>query len=172
MQGTLDTTLVMTSISADPAYDDILKRGVPVSVVDNDRAGIDLGLGSAASSVLVVEGETSRILEMTLTSEPLFDVTLRISTGSQITANPQVMIFTPATYFAPQPLRITAVDDVNVEAGEHFDAVRILAESRDPGYEIIELQQVVRVRDNDSPDAIRSIGRWGGQVRTAADRNA
>eukprot|EP00951_Prasinocladus_malaysianus_P045104 scaffold594233_cov37-Prasinocladus_malaysianus.AAC.1 len=63
-----------------------------------------------------------------------------------------------------QALSVQAVDDVEVEDAEHFDAIRVRVQSDDPGYAVIDFQQVVRVADNDMSLATKPVDRWGGQV--------
>lgn len=97
-QGAIETTLVLTSSSRDPAYDNILDRPVTVTLIDNDGSGVDLGFDPALG-LMVVEGGSTRVLDVTLTSEPLSPVTLLISSqGGQLAINPPQLVFTKSDY--------------------------------------------------------------------------
>lgn len=70
----------------------------------------------------------------------------RTGVDESLACRPAVL---PALLLQAQPLEVRPVDDVLVEEVEHFDRIRIQVESADPGYQGVDVVQVVRIAEND-----------------------
>jgi hypothetical protein len=87
----------MTSVSSDESYNDIIQMPISVTLMDDDVAGVDLGVDNSVP-VELAEGASGRTLSVKLTSRPMSRVRLIITTGTQIIVSPSEMFFTSTNY--------------------------------------------------------------------------
>jgi hypothetical protein len=120
---------------------------VPVSIADNDSAGILL-LQSGGNSQ-VSEGGAGDSYTLQLQSQPLADVQIAIDGGGQLLVSPTLLTFTAANWNLPQTVSISAINDVQSE-GAHAGSVSHAVTSADPAYDGFALAALpVGIGDND-----------------------
>jgi RHS repeat-associated protein len=116
-----------------------------VSVI-NSGAFIDTPGGSALS---VVEGGVQTGYSLTLNSRPTDPVTIGINGSSQLTANPLSVTFTPASWNVPQPVTVSAVDNLIVD-GNRIATIVHTTTSADAIYNGVSITNLdVNITDND-----------------------
>ncbi len=140
------------SASADPGYQGVGMPRVTVNIIDDDYAGVMIIPSNGATEV--VEGGSQDTYQMVLTYQPALNVTIRLDHAQgQVTAtsaaNPQdtFLTFTPANWYVPQSVLVTAVDD-NVDEGTHETYISHIIDTNDPEYEeAFVLQELVVVHE-------------------------
>jgi hypothetical protein len=90
----------MQSISEDISYNNILRRAIPVSLVDNDIAGLafEFSDGSPMQMWTVAEGQLGITVNVTLASRPRAVVHVDIPFDRQLIVNPSSFVFGPDNY--------------------------------------------------------------------------
>ena len=143
---TICTVQTGDTSSGDPAFDSVNPDDVSVTIVDDDTAGVVI----TPTLVSVAEGGATGTYTVTLTSEPTDTVTINFNTGSQLgVINP--LTFTPATWNQPQAVTVSAVDDSLTETSPHTGTITHSANSSDPNYVSLNLNDVtVTITDNDA----------------------
>ena len=149
-----------TADSLDPFYVDVSGEAVNVTITDNDTAGILITNGDALE---VTEGGLGDTYQVKLTSQPIADVTVTVSSGSQLVTDTESLVFTPASWMKPQTVTVSAYDDMVAE-GVHTAKLGHVADSDDPAYvpdpdlnpDLIVPLRTVTINDNDTPDVIVS----------------
>ncbi len=102
---------------------------------------------AAAVGPTVAEGGAAGSYTVALASQPAGNVTITIAANAQVLVSPAQLVFTPATWSAPQRVTVTAVDDDIVE-GPHSTALTHTAIG--PGYTGLAIPKVtVQITDND-----------------------
>lgn len=116
---------------------------------------------AATPSDLVVheEGTTGGDLFFSLDNPPVGDVVLTIQEQNgrgQVTLNQSMLTFTTGDWNVPQPIHVTAVDDMDLENAEHQVPLSVTVSSvLDAAYDGLEVEPViVRVAENE-------CGAWG-----------
>ncbi len=138
--------------SGDLTYNGIAVAGVTAAITDNDRPGVVVTESSGGTAV--TEGGANDNYSVALTTQPTANVTVTVSGDAQATANPTLLVFTPANWNIPQDVTVTAVDDLLAE-GAHAGLITHTASSADGNYSAIPVDSVTaHITDNDSPGAI------------------
>ena len=121
------------AVSMDPNYDDLGDADVSVTNVDDDTAGISV---APLSGLITTEAGGTDTFTVVLDSEPLFEVSIPISSSDtgEATAAPASLSFTAANWDTPQTVTATGVDDAVVDADQAYTIVTGAAISTDPNY--------------------------------------
>ncbi len=161
-EGPHAATIAHAAASADPVYNGAFVRGVTVQITDDDAAGVSVDEGDG---VRATEGAGSDTYSLVLNSQPLADVTVRLSCDSQVAASPVTLTFNPANWNMPQSVTVSAVDD-RVAEGSHAGNVLQAAASADQAYEGMAVPSVhVDIGDNDIAGV--SVVEAGGSTTVA-----
>lgn len=124
-----------------------------LSVTDDDKAEVII----TPISTNVAEGGISGSYSVKLSSQPISDVTVKVTVDSQIQELAEIS-FTPANWNNPQVVTIAAVDDSAVE-GNHTATISHAGESADVNYNNLAIASVlVNIGDNDTPLTLVSNG--------------
>lgn len=128
--------------STDPTYAGLPVPDQPLSVSDDDTAGI-----SVAPTALALDEAapaTTRTFDVVLRSRPLADVVVQLDTGDGQSAVDHARItFTPATWAVPRTITVSVVDDDVAEAASHAGRIVTTASSSDPAYAAIDPADVL-----------------------------
>lgn len=140
-------TVSHTVTSDDADYDGLGADDVVVNVADNDTAGVVI-TESGGSTNVSEDGQTDTYT-VVLTSQPTANVTVFITTGSELNSDPVRVTFTPENWDTPVEVVISAVDDNDVE-GDHSFTITHPVTSPDGNYDEISVNSVlVNITDND-----------------------
>ncbi len=132
-----------------------------VTINDNDTAGVTVT--ESGGTTVVTEGGSTGSYTLALTSQPTANVTITLNAGSQLSANPATVTFTPADYSTPQTVTVSAVDDAFAE-GSHAGAITHSVASSDSFYDgIAAANASVTITDNDAAGVL--VTESGGSTR-------
>ena len=164
VDGQQSVSLTLRTIDAltNDAFD-ALEQTLTVVNEDDDIAGIVLTESGGTSSV--TEGATDDTIGVTLNAKPLDDVVLEVdvSDGTQLTAAPTVLTFTPANWDIPQDVTVAAVDDVIADGDEPVQvAFSVLDASSHVQFHGLTALATVTVVDNDASISVLQTN--GGTV--------
>jgi len=144
-----------SAVSTDANYSGIVIDAVQASITDNDVAGVSVI--QPVSRTDVIEGDSSDIFKLVLSSQPMADVTVAITTDSQTTTDVSQVIFTPTNWNLPQTVTVTAVDDPVVE-GLPSSTISFAAASADGFYNGFAISPLtVNVSDNDRDSLVINL---------------
>ena len=147
--------------SADTAYASLPVGQVTASITDNDVAGAVI----SGSIDTLTEGGIAAAADIVLTSEPTADVTVTLNGGSQVTATPSTLVFTPANWATPQAFTVAAIDDALVEGSPHAGTLLVTGTSSDPSYGGLLLTSTsIAITDNDVAPPADLLPPIGGAV--------
>lgn len=140
-----------TSGSSDPCLNGKVYL-LEITVIDDDEPQI-LFVESGGSTD-VVEGGAGDTYDVYLNGTPGFDVTVSITPDpNEVSVDTPFLIFTPGNAGTPQPVTVTAVDDVDLEL-EHTGTITHSSTSADSLFDGLIEDLVVNVGDNE-------CGAWG-----------
>lgn len=109
-----------------------------------------LVVSQTGNGTTVVEGGETDTYDLSLTVAPTEDVTVTITTGTEVTADVTQLVFTPGNFDVPQTVTLTAVDDT-AQDGTLTVSVTHALSSLDQLYDGISSQPLsVVVVDDDS----------------------
>jgi hypothetical protein len=169
-----DETITATITSVNNQASIGQQNTTTITIVDDDAAGASVVQSQSGTDV--TEGGPTDNYSVTLTSQPTANVTIAITSGTQLTASPQSLTFTPANWSTPQFVTVTAVDD-NVYQGNRTAAITHAATSSDTFYNGIAISPVdVNITDNDVRPSLEfttatsTIGEGGGQIQMSVVR--
>ncbi|MFO1534854.1 MAG: beta strand repeat-containing protein [Thermoplasmatota archaeon] len=146
-QGTRTLAIAFSIASADAAYQGLPVPSLPVTLVDDDNAGVVFG--QSASVLAVTEGGPNSVYAFRLQSQPTANVVVQISADAQLTLGRSSLTFTPSNWQAYQGVPVTAVDDAVAE-GTHTGVVAHTSTSTDPLYNGMAIPNVTAtITDND-----------------------
>lgn len=79
---------------------------------------VDSGVlvSESGGATIVTEGAATDTYTVTLTRAPSADVTISITTDSQVSVSPASLTFTPSDWETPQTVTVSAVDDTEIES--------------------------------------------------------
>ena len=148
------------------------KCEVTVTITDDDTAGV-----TVSKTALTVEEQdtTGDSYTVVLDSQPTADVTITIGghSGTDVTAAPSPLTFTPMNWATARTVTVTAADDIDTAT----DTVTLThtATSTDPDYDAVAASVTVTVNDNDTtntaPTFPSSTAARGVAENTAAGQN-
>ncbi len=150
------TTLVTISVddaNSDDAFDPAPDQSVSVTTVDDDQAG--MVTQETGGGTLVTEGGSTDEFTVVLTSQPLTNVVLTVTSGDtgEATVAPGILTFTPADWSTAQTVTVTGVDDL-IDDGTQFTVVAIAvddAQSDDAYDPVLDSNVSVTTTDDDAP---------------------
>ena len=118
-----------------------------VTIINDDSAGITV---SKAALTVEEEDTTGDTYTLVLNSQPTANVTITIGgqSGTDVTAAPSPLTFTPMTWATARTVTVTAADDADTTN----DTVTLThtATSTDPFYTAVAASVTVTVNDNDT----------------------
>ncbi|MBD3886032.1 choice-of-anchor L domain-containing protein [Phormidium tenue FACHB-886] len=140
---------IQTSISSDDTkYAAIDPADVDLINTDNDSPGVTITQSDGNSQV--VEGGETDTYTIVLNSQPTSNVTVTLTTGSQLIASSNTLTFTPEDWNKAQTVTITAAND-EVFEGNHSSTIAHTVSSNDSIYNGASvLPVVVNISDNDT----------------------
>lgn len=169
------STLTHALLPNSPAIDGGNSSLIPIDITTDQRgigfsrimdAAVDVGAFEASiqpaiklspTSINVVEDGVSDTYTAVLNAQPTADVTVTITSDTQVTTNLVALTFTPADWNIPQSVTVMAVDDSMTE-NMHTSVISHTAISSDTNYNDITIASVtVTIGDNDIPALITSI---------------
>lgn len=143
--GDLSFNIKIKPSSTDALYNNIPENVIPITIKDDDIAGIITDNTSATLD----EGQ-SITRTFRLKSQPTSDVTLNISSNnsSRISISKPSLIFTASNWNIDQSVIFTAIDD-SIDDGDVTVSVTIKSTSSDINYDSLSSGFAITVKDND-----------------------
>jgi len=139
------------AVSNDAGYSGKVMRAVPLTNMDDDRAGITV---HAPEGLYTTEGGGQAMFTVALDTQPTATVTIGLSSSNSAegTVSPTSLVFTETTWNAPQTVTVTGVDDSVVDGDTSYTIVTVPIESSDPVYRSVESRSVHMISiDDDTP---------------------
>jgi large repetitive protein len=136
--------------SADPSYDGLDPANVSVTNLDDDIPGF---IVNAAAGLTTTEAGGIATFTVRLTSEPLADVTIVLSStdASEGEVFPTAVTFTTLNWSSPRTIAVSGVDDDVADGAQPYMIVLHPATSADPAYDGLDPVDVSLTNiDNDS----------------------
>lgn len=143
--GDLSFNIKIKPSSTDALYNNIQENVIPITIKDDDIAGIIYD----STSVTLDEGQyITRTFK--LKSQPTSDVTLNISSNnsSRISISKSSLTFTASNWDTEQSVKFTAIDN-NIDDGDVTVSVNINSTSADIYYNNLSSGFAITVKDND-----------------------
>ena len=136
--------------STDALYNNIPENVIPVTIKDDDIAGI---IYDSTSSILNEGQYITRTFK--LKSQPTSNVTLNISSNnsSRLSISKPSLIFTASNWDTEQSVKFTAIDD-SIDDGDVTVSVNIKSSSADINYNNLSSGFEIIVKDNDTSGII------------------
>lgn len=121
------THTIDSAATGDPIYDALGDTALSVTVRDDDVAGL-----SFTNPVSITEG-LSDVYSVSLTSQPTADVTVTLSITPSLQVDQPFIVFTPINWSSPQPILVTATDDL-IFTGDRPAPISHSLSSADPNF--------------------------------------
>lgn len=143
--GDLSFNIKIKPSSTDALYNNIPENVIPITIKDDDLAGIIYD----STSAILNEGQ-SITRTFKLKSQPTSDVTLNISSNnsSRISISKSSLTFTASNWDTEQSVIFTAIDD-SIDDGDITVSVTIKSTSSDINYNNLSSGFAITVKDND-----------------------
>lgn len=144
--------------SVGPQYYGTVTGGSVASISESVTVAFDVNnistggitVAPSGGSTTIAEGGTTDSYTVVLTSQPTANVTIAISTGTQVSASSNTLTFTTSNWSTPQTVTLTAVDDGLVQ-GTRTATISHTVSSSDSNYSAFAMDAVsVTINDNDS----------------------
>ena len=149
------TTIQYEIISDDNNYH-LLNGEIAASIKDNDKAWLSI---TGPDETPIVEGAGSSY-SISLTSQPLSNVTILINPDTQISTTLQSILFTPDNWIQKQVINIELKNDDIDEPALHIGEITHVIQSEDPLYRILSPENKFpvhfNIEDNDKAGLIIS----------------
>ena len=148
--GDLSFNIKIKPSSTDALYNNIPENVIPVTVKDDDIAGI---IYDSTSSILNEGQYITRTFK--LKSQPTSNVTLNISSNnsSRLSISKPSLIFTASNWDTEQSVKFTAIDD-SIDDCDVTVSVNIKSSSADINYNNLSSGFEIIVKDNDTSGII------------------
>ena len=148
--GDLSFNIKIKPSSTDALYNNIPENVIPVTIKDDDIAGI---IYDSTSSILNEGQYITRTFK--LKSQPTSNVTLNISSNnsSRLSISKPSLIFTASNWDTEQSVKFTAIDD-SIDYGDVTVSVNIKSSSADINYNNLSSGFEIIVKDNDTSGII------------------
>ena len=148
--GDLSFNIKIKPSSTDVLYNNITENIIPITIKDDDLAGIIYD----SASVNLNEGQYI-IRSFKLKSQPTSNVTLNISSNnsSRISISKSSLTFTASNWNIDQSVTFTAIDD-SIDDGDVTVSVTIKSTSSDINYNNLSSGFTITVKDNDASGII------------------
>ena len=143
--GDLSFNIKIKSSSTDALYNNIPENIIPITIKDDDLAGIIYD----STSAILNEGQ-SITRTFRLKSQPTSNVTLNMSSNnsSRISISKSSLTFTASNWDTEQSVKFTAIDD-SIDDGDVTVSVTIKSTSSDINYNNLSSGFAITVKDND-----------------------
>lgn len=148
--GDLSFNIKIKPSSTDALYNNITENVIPITIKDDDLAGIIYDNTSA----ILNEGQyITRTFK--LKSQPTSDVTLNISSNNsyRLSISKSSLTFTASNWDTEQSVKFTAIDD-SIDDGDVTVSVNIKSMSADINYNNLSSGFAITVKDNDTSGII------------------
>ena len=148
--GDLSFNIKIKPSSTDALYNNIPENVIPVTIKDDDIAGI---IYDSTSSILNEGQYITRTFK--LKSQPTSNVTLNISSNnsSRLSISKPSLIFTTSNWDTEQSVKFTTIDD-SIDDGDVTVSVNIKSSSADINYNNLSSGFEIIVKDNDTSGII------------------
>lgn len=148
--GDLSFNIKIKSSSTDTLYNNISENIIPITIKDDDLAGIIYD----STSATLDEGQ-SITRSFKLKSQPISDVTLNISSNnsSRLSISKSSLTFTASNWDIEQSVTFTAIDN-SIDDGDAAVSVTIKSTSTDINYNNLPSGFAITVKDNDASGII------------------
>ena len=148
--GDLSFNIKIKPSSTDTLYNNISENIIPITIKDDDLAGIIYD----STSVTLDEGQ-SITRTFRLKSQPTSNVTLNISSnnGSRLSISKPSLTFTASNWNIDQSVTFTAIDN-SIDDGDATVSVTIKSTSTDINYNNLSSGFAIAVKDNDTSGII------------------
>ena len=148
--GDLSFNIKIKSSSTDILYNNISENIIPITIKDDDLAGIIYD----STSVTLNEGQ-SIIRSFKLKSQPTSNVTLNISSNnsSRLSISKSSLTFTASNWNIDQSVTFTSIDN-SIADGDVTVSVTIKSTSSDINYNNLSSGFAITVKDNDTSGII------------------
>ena len=148
--GDLSFNIKIKPSSTDALYNNIPENVIPVTIKDDDIAGI---IYDSTSSILNEGQYITRTFK--LKSQPTSNVTLNISSNnsSRLSISKPSLIFRASNWDTEQSVKFTAIDD-SIDDGDVTVSVNIKSSSADINYNNLSSGFEIIVKDNDTSGII------------------
>lgn len=135
--------------SDDKSYDRFDPIDPQVTNIDDDTAGFTL---VPPSGLVTTESGGEATFTIALNHAPLADVLIPLSSDNinEGTVSPEMLLFTPVNWMAPQTVTVTGVNDDAADGERKYHVVTGQAQSGDAEYQLDPDDQEVTNLDNDS----------------------
>lgn len=143
--GDLSFNIKIKPSSTDALYNNIPENVIPITIKDDDIAGI---IYDSASAILNEGQSITRTFR--LKSQPTSNVTLNISSNnsSRISISKSSLMFTASNWNIDQSVKFTAIDN-SIDDGDVTVSVTIKSTSSDINYDSLSSGFAITVKDND-----------------------
>lgn len=148
--GDLSFNIKIKSSSTDVLYNNISENTIPITIKDNDLAGIIYD----STSVTLNEGQsTTRTFR--LKSQPTSNVTLNIDSNnsSRLSISKSSLTFTSSNWNIDQSVTFTSIDN-SIADGDVTVSVTIKSTSSDINYNNLSSGFAITIKDNDASGII------------------
>ena len=148
--GDLSFNIKIKPSSTDALYNNIPENVIPITIKDDDLAGIIYD----STSAILNEGQ-SITRTFRLKSQPTSNVTLSMSSNnsSRISISKSSLTFTASNWDTEQSVKLTAIDD-SIDDGDVTVSVTIKSTSSDINYNNLSSVFAITVKDNDASGII------------------
>lgn len=152
-EGNHTGAIAHTVTSIDSRYNGLTAPSVTANIIDNDSAGIVIT--QSGGNTQTAEGGATDTYTVSLSSQPIADVTITINNGSQTNTDVQTLTFTPSSWNVAQTVTVAAVNDSIVE-GSHSGIISHRAASTDANYSGMTADVTVAIADRAGVRLIQS----------------
>ena len=124
-------------------------RTAEITILDNDTPLDAVILEESNGNTQVTEAGEGDFYNLVLSRQPTADVTISLTTDTQVSTDVSEITFTPENWQQPQSVNVRAVDDLVFE-GDHTGIITHTVSSEDSFFDGFDLQNInVTVFDND-----------------------
>ncbi|MEZ5439931.1 MAG: Calx-beta domain-containing protein [Lysobacterales bacterium] len=148
LDGDIDSTINVSTATADPIYSIIIPPTILATTVDNEGVGIDV---TPTMGLVTTEAGGTDSFDVVLTGAPTADVNIAVSSSNPAEGTPDtaMLVFTMADWFIPQTVTVTGVDDDIDDGDQAYQIVLAAATSADPGYNGFDADDVMVTNTDD-----------------------
>ena len=151
-------TITHTSASGDNNYNALVINPVLANITDNDTAAVTITQSGGTTNV--IEGGATDSYDIKLSTKPMTDVTITITTGAETSTDKSTLTFTSGNWNIAQTVTASAINDLIDEDGDnnatpHTGTITHTSASGDSFYDAITIADVtVNITDNDTAAVI------------------
>lgn len=108
-EGNHSTTIQHSASSVDTKYNHIIINNRIILITDNDSSGVTMT--NTNSGTAISTSGTTNTVRVVLTSQPTADVTIKISSGEDLTFDTTSLTFTASTWHEEQEVEVSLAED-------------------------------------------------------------